>query len=376
MAATLGELVAMYGRFMPHVLMVLVQIFATLLYLITDISFSHGLNPHVFVTYRHIIGGSAMLPLAYVLERKVRPKMTLALFLEIFLLSLVGVGLTMNMYFASLKYTSPTFVTSVINTIASLTFVIAVALRLETVDIRNPRGIAKVLGTLISLAGVMVTTLYKGPEVQSSKVAPIHLVGSSSVHENRIKGPILAVASCITWSIWYIMQGFTLKKYPAPLSLTAWISFVGGVQSAVVTVVLVRHKQAAWSVAFNVDLWSIVYAGIVCSGAAVFFQLWCAERKGPVFVTVFNPLGTVFVALQELFLMGKRMHVGRILGGAIVILGLYVVLWGKEGDQNPAKTQEKSSSTDDEPKEPNIIQRETSEREVPKGLVSPRKDKA
>ena len=39
------------------------------------------------------------------------------------------VSLTLNMYFASLKYTSPTFGTSMINVVASLTFVIAVALR-------------------------------------------------------------------------------------------------------------------------------------------------------------------------------------------------------------------------------------------------------
>jgi len=38
----------------------------------------------------------------------------------------------MNLYFASLKYTSPTFLASMYNTIASLTFVIALALRFET----------------------------------------------------------------------------------------------------------------------------------------------------------------------------------------------------------------------------------------------------
>lgn len=39
------------------------------------------------------------------------------------------VGLTLNMYFVSMRYTSPTFVASMVNTIASLTFVIAVVLR-------------------------------------------------------------------------------------------------------------------------------------------------------------------------------------------------------------------------------------------------------
>ena len=38
-------------------------------------------------------------------------------------------GLTLNMYFASFKYTSATFVASVVNTIPSITFVIAIVLR-------------------------------------------------------------------------------------------------------------------------------------------------------------------------------------------------------------------------------------------------------
>jgi hypothetical protein len=33
------------------------------------------------------------------------------------------------MYFASLKYTSPTFVASMVNAVASITFVIAIVLR-------------------------------------------------------------------------------------------------------------------------------------------------------------------------------------------------------------------------------------------------------
>lgn len=45
------------------------------------------------------------------------------------------VGLTLNLYFASLRYTSPTFVASVVNTIAALTFVIAIALRLALIVI-------------------------------------------------------------------------------------------------------------------------------------------------------------------------------------------------------------------------------------------------
>ncbi|KAE8676229.1 Nodulin MtN21 /EamA-like transporter family protein isoform 2 [Hibiscus syriacus] len=112
----------------------------------------------------------------------------------------------MNMYFASLRYTSPTFVASAVNTISSLTFVIAIILRMEVVDVRSPRGLGEVAGTLTSLAGVSIITLYKGAEFRSLRAAPVHLKRVSSVHENWVKGSILTVASCISWALWYILQ--------------------------------------------------------------------------------------------------------------------------------------------------------------------------
>ncbi|KAL2530324.1 WAT1-related protein [Forsythia ovata] len=335
-----GMLIGNYTRFKPHILMVLAQIGYTFMYIITEASFNHGMNPFVYVTYRHIVAGFVMLPFAYFLERKIRPKLTLALFLEISLLSLLGVSLTLNMYFASLKYTSPTLLSCMVNTIASLTFILAVILRLEVVNIRSPRGIAKIIGTVVSLAGVMTMTLYKGPVVKKLGHALIHISGSTTViHEHWLKGSLLTIASCITWSIWYIMQAYTLKRYPAQLSLATWMNFVGAAQSAIFTVI-VQHKRAAWTIGLNIDLWSTIYGGIVISGIVTFIQLWCTEEKGPVFVTMFNPLSTLLVAILAYFVLGENLYVGSILGGGVVIIGLYLLLWGKEDDEEQTKLKE------------------------------------
>ncbi|XP_024961850.1 WAT1-related protein At4g08300-like [Cynara cardunculus var. scolymus] len=321
-----------YWRFKPHLLMVLTQVGFTFLYFITEASFKHGMNPHIYVTYRHVVGGFVMLPFAYFLERGKRPKMTVVLFLEISVLSLLGVALTLNMYFASLRCTSPTFIASMINTIACLTFVIAVILRLEIIDLRNPRGLAKVVGTLVSLAGVIIMTLYKGPAMTSLGHAAIHFTQTTVIQENWFKGSVLTVSSCLTWSIWYIMQAYTLKRYPAQLSLTTWMNFLGAAQSAVFTAVI-EHRRAAWSIGFNIDLWSTIYGGVVVSGLIVYIQLWCTKEKGPVFVTMFNPLSTILVAVLAYFVLDEKLYTGSVLGGVIVIVGLYLLLWGKEGNK-------------------------------------------
>ncbi|KAH0686080.1 hypothetical protein KY284_016633 [Solanum tuberosum] len=146
---------------------------------------------------------------------KKRPKVTMALLLEFFVLSLMGVSLTLNVYFVSWTFTSPTFIAPMLNTIAALTFVLAVILRLEIVNVEDPRGIAKIIGTLVSLAGVMIMTLYKGAILKNlwHPIIYIHQ-GNNVVKEDWVKGSILTIASCITRAIWYIMQGSRVSLRP------------------------------------------------------------------------------------------------------------------------------------------------------------------
>ncbi|PPD97524.1 hypothetical protein GOBAR_DD05420 [Gossypium barbadense] len=262
-------------RYKPHLIMFLTQIGYAIVYFFTEAAFSQGLNPHIYVTYRFCLSACLMFPFAYFLERNSRPNLTFRLFSEFFLLSLIG---------------------------------------MEVVNVKNPRGMAKILGTLISLAGVTTITLYKGPAVQRLSAAIVHINRhSGSVHENWVKGPILTVASCITWAIWYILQSL---------------------QCAYST------KASAWSIKmFSVNFWSITYSGI-CSAVFVCLQIWCMKEKGPVFVAMFNSLQTVMVVVLAYLVLGERLYTGSIIGGFLVIIGLYFLLWGKDREQSYNKSQE------------------------------------
>ncbi|CAI9117861.1 OLC1v1019348C1 [Oldenlandia corymbosa var. corymbosa] len=99
-------------------------------------------------------------------------------------------------------------------------------------------------------------------------------------------------------------MAYTLTRYPAQLSLTAWMNLVGAAQSPVYTVI-VNHKRAAWTIGFNIDFWSTLYGGVVASAIIIFIQLWCTEQKGPVFVTMFNPVSTLLVAILAYLLLER-----------------------------------------------------------------------
>lgn len=54
---------------MPHALMVLAQLFFTLLYFIAEAAFNRGLNSFVYVTYRHLLAACILCPFAYFKEK-------------------------------------------------------------------------------------------------------------------------------------------------------------------------------------------------------------------------------------------------------------------------------------------------------------------
>ena len=81
-----------------------------------------------------------------------------------------------------------------------LTFAMATFLRLEQVNIRSLGGQAKVIGTVISVSGAMIMTLYKGPVLKFlSPGVEGHLMTSNSKPKNLVLGSILVFVSIVTW---------------------------------------------------------------------------------------------------------------------------------------------------------------------------------
>lgn len=51
--------------------------------------------------------------------------------------------------------------------------------------------------------------------------------------------------------------------------------------------------------------------GVFCSGLAYYVQGIIMKDRGPVFVTAFNPLSMIIVAVLGSFILGEQMYLGR-----------------------------------------------------------------
>ncbi|XVF10247.1 hypothetical protein REPUB_Repub07fG0166500 [Reevesia pubescens] len=299
--------------------MVLIQLSYGASVILVKIAFARGLDRFVFVAYRHIIGLSVLGPVAFVLERKQRPSLSYAVFAKIFLLSSLGTSIYLNFFYLGLTCTSPTVASALDNVIPSLTFLMAVLLRMEKVKIRSASGQAKVLGTIICIGGSLVFTFWKGG-YQLKGFVDRPLINFYSTKdsvgelrhgkENWLKGSCLILISNISWSAWLVLQGTIFKVYPAQLSLNALICFIGSLQSLLLTLFFARNPLL-WKLEWNLQLLTIIYCGVGVAALANFLQSWCISYKGPVFASIFSPLCAVIVAIFSAIAFAERLHLGR-----------------------------------------------------------------
>ncbi|KAE9588679.1 putative EamA domain-containing protein [Lupinus albus] len=69
--------------------------------------------------------------------------------------------------------------------------------------------------------------------------------------------------------------------------------------------------------------------GIISSGIAYYVQGIVMQKRGPVFVTAFSPLMMIIVAIMGSFILAEKIYLGGVIGAIVIVMGLYLVLWGK-----------------------------------------------
>ncbi|KAF8049166.1 hypothetical protein N665_2281s0009 [Sinapis alba] len=304
--------------------------------IIAKFALDRGMSPHVLAAYRHIVATVFIAPFAFFLDRKVRPKMTLPTFFKIVLLGLLEPTIDQNLYYTGMKYTSATFTAAMTNVLPAFAFLMAWIFRLEKVNIKKIHSQAKILGTVVTVGGAMLMTVVKGPLVPLPWANPNDSHQDSSnpgVTPDLTKGALLIAVGCICWAGFVNLQAITLKSYPVELSLTAYICLMGSIESTIVALFIERGNPSAWAIQMDSKLLAAVYGGVICSGVGYYVQGVIMKTRGPVFVTAFNPLSMVIVAILGSIILAEVMYLGRILGAIVIVLGLYSVLWGKRKDE-------------------------------------------
>ncbi|XP_031115828.1 WAT1-related protein At2g39510-like [Ipomoea triloba] len=325
----------------PYLVVILLQFGYAGLGIITKFALNDGMSPFTYSVYRSFFAAAFLAPFAVAFERNKRPKMTVPIFLKIMTLALLEPTIDMNLHFIGLKYTTATFATTLSNVVPAITFILAWILRLEKVKMRKLHSQAKILGTIVTIGGAMIITLVKGPNIGLPWTKHTHHIQTQTTlysQQDFIKGAVMIAAGCFCWASFYILQANTLKSYPAGLSLTWLICTMGALQATVIALVAERGNPTAWTLHWDITLLAYVYSGVICSGVAYYLSGVIMKEKGPVFVTSFNPLSMIIVAIMGSFMLAEQLDFGKIFGAGMIVIGLYMVLWGKKQDEDPQES--------------------------------------
>ncbi|XP_022749224.1 WAT1-related protein At1g68170-like [Durio zibethinus] len=343
----------------PPLLMVLVQVIFAGVNVMYKLAANDGMNLRIIIAYRFMFATAIMVPLALILERTSLGKINRMVLFQAFLCGLFGGSLGQNLYVQSLVFTSATFAAAMVNLVPAVTYILAICFKMEKLAIRTVAGKAKVLGTVIGIGGAMVFTFYKGIEINwSTDVNLLHHhqqqpggpAGLSSHDTGKfILGAFLGFLCCISVALWLITQAKMSVKFPYLYSTTALMCIMGSIQGSVIAL-CTEKDWSQWKLGWNVRLLAVAFVGIIGSALLVFLVSWSVNLRGPLYVSIFNPLGLVFVAIIGSLLLDEKLHLGSIIGGILIVCGLYTVLWGKAKEMKQ-KTQLVPTSTADKESE-------------------------
>ncbi|XP_020097532.1 auxin-induced protein 5NG4-like isoform X2 [Ananas comosus] len=270
-----------------------------------------GISQIAFSVYRNSIALLLLAPFACILEKKDRPPLTFSLLVQFFILAFCGITANQGFYLLGLFYLSPTYASAIQNTIPAITFAMAAAVRLERVNINRRYGLAKVVGTVVTIGGATIITLYKGtPLLQHDKP---HFVAASILSSSPIMnwtlGCVYLLACCLAWSAWMVFQVPVLQKYPKRLSFLTLTCTFGLIQFMAIAAFAEDDFQR-WKIHSRGELFTVLYAGVVASGIALSLQIWCIDRGGPLYTAIFQPVQTVAVAIMSAFILGDQFYSG------------------------------------------------------------------
>ncbi|KAK4256762.1 hypothetical protein QN277_006446 [Acacia crassicarpa] len=323
------------GEYKPYLGMVLIQVIYSGMILLSKAAFNEGMNCSVFIFYRQLVGTIILVPLAFIFERKSSVPLSFSIFCKIFLLSFLGVTVSLNVYAIALVYTSATLGAATVSSLPVFTFFFAVLFRMEKVKIRTKPGVIKISGLVVCLCGVAALAFYKGPQIW-----PLHPILSANHNAQHLQhdhssyckrwylGSLLLFCAIITWSMWLVLQARFLKSYPSKLKFTSLQCLLSAIQSFCIAIASERDMKE-WKLGWNMGLLAILYCGIMVTGITYYLQAWVIQKKGPLFPAMWNPLNFMITIIGSMFLLNESINLGSFLGGILLVLSLYSVLWAK-----------------------------------------------
>ncbi|XP_010476065.1 PREDICTED: WAT1-related protein At1g11460 [Camelina sativa] len=349
--------VGVAAKWAPVIIMVISQVAMGSVNALVKKALDVGVNHMIIGAYRMAISSFILVPIAFILERKIIPKITFRLMVDHFISGLLGASLMQFFYLLGLSYTSATVSCALVSLMPAITFALALMLRTEKVkNLKTQAGMLKVMGTLICISGALFLTFYKGPHISNSHshiaALPHHRTAQDKT-KNWLLGCLYLTIGTVLLSLWMLFQGTLSVKYPCKFSSTCLMSLFAVFQCALLSLYKSRNVKD-WIIDDKFVIGVIVYAGVIGQAMSTVATTWAIKKLGAVFVSAIMPVSLFSATLFDFLLLHTPLYLGSVIGSIVTIIGLYVFLWGKNRETEASRmtNEDQNINNDKETRSP------------------------
>ncbi|CAI5468355.1 unnamed protein product, partial [Closterium sp. Yama58-4] len=268
-----------------HVALAVVMVNNGVYHVLAKRALSEGVHALVFCVYRDAIALLALLPAAALAERSQHHLMSPKLLLPFFLLGLTGILGNQLLFLLGLNLTGPTTAAALQPSIPVFTLLLALLLGLDSLNLQQWRDQVRLVGLALCVGGAVLMAV-----------------------------PVL-------------------RRFPAPVTVTAMAYVVGAL---LMLLIALLSSPPSWAITAW-PLVAAVFAGVVTSALNYALMTAANRRVGPATVALYNPLQPVASATLSYLCLASPIFLGSVIGGILVLSGLYLVVWGAKA-QEPSGT--------------------------------------
>jgi drug/metabolite transporter (DMT)-like permease len=139
-------------------------------------------------------------------------------------------------------------------------------------------------------------------------------------YDRAFLGNVLMFGACVSW-VAYNMFSRNLHRGLQGINLITFQSMIG----TVLLLPIALSEVQSWSFG-SLGVWlNLLYLGVICTALSFFLYLYALARLGPVRVTSFINLLPAVSVVGGIVILGERLLVAQMIGGAVIILGVFLV---------------------------------------------------
>lgn len=268
------------------------------------------INPFALTSFRIELSGLLMVPIYFVQPRRSRlNRKDLWIFA---VLGFWGVAVNRGLFIVGLNYTTAAHSVLIVASGPILVLLLARAYKLEKITR------AKIFGMATCFAGVAILVL--GDELHR--------------HAGTWIGDLIALGGTCGFALYTVLAKRVARQYDT-ISMNTFCNLAGAIFLLPLTV-----REAArldWTAVGAAGWLGLTYTVLVSSIGAYLVFFWALAHLPASRLAVFTYLETPIAALLAVLILGESPTLALLVGGGLILLGVYLAEFGPGGEAAPVE---------------------------------------